>query len=58
MTTPATYTLYFELHGHKMKSRIQATSEEEARHLIIGKLIFHKVVRQDNRLPPGFNEIF
>jgi hypothetical protein len=58
MTTPATYNVYFELYGHKMKARIQAASEEEAIYLIIGKLKFHKLVRQDNGLPPGFNEIF
>jgi hypothetical protein len=58
MITLATYTVYFELYGHKMKALVQAPSEEEARYLIIGKLIFHKVVRQDNGLPPGFNEIF
>ena len=58
MTTPATYTVYFELYGHKMKARVLAKSEEEARYMIIGKLIFYKVIRQNNGLPPGFNEIF
>jgi|GEM_PF-6733310 len=58
MTTLATYTVYFELYGHKMKSRVLAKSEEEARYMILGKLIFYKVIRQNNGLPPGFNEIF
>lgn len=37
------YDIYFELYGKKMKVTIAAFSEESAKGIIKGKIIFHKV---------------
>lgn len=37
------YTVYFELFGKKMKTTVAANSEEDAKYLIMGKIIWHKV---------------
>ena len=42
-----TYLVFFEIFGKKMKTRVQANSEEEARYMIMGKLIFHKFVKEN-----------
>jgi hypothetical protein len=37
------YTVYFELFGRKMKHRITAKNEEDAKYQILGKVVFHSV---------------
>lgn len=37
------YTIYFEIYGKKMKTTVMAINEENAKDLIISKIIFHKV---------------
>ena len=38
------YTVYFEIFGKKMKYTVRASSEEDAKYQIMGKIIWHKVV--------------
>ena len=38
------YTVYFEIFGKKMKTTVQAKSEEDAKYLVMGKIIWYKVV--------------
>ena len=33
----------FELYGHKMQTTIEASTPEEAKYLIMGKIKFHEV---------------
>jgi len=37
------YTVYFEIFGKKMKTKVLATDQQEARSLVLGKVIFHKI---------------
>ena len=37
------YTIYFEIFGKKMKTVILAESEENAKSILLRKVIFHKV---------------
>ena len=37
------YEILFEIFNKKMKTTIIATSEEQARSILMGKIIFHKV---------------
>jgi hypothetical protein len=37
------YIVYFEIYGKKMKVRIWANSEEDAKYKVMGKIRFHKV---------------
>ena len=38
------YTVYFEIFGKKMKTTVDAKSEEDAKYRIMGRIIWHKVV--------------
>ena len=38
------YAVYFEVFGKKMKTIINASNEEEAKYILMGKIVFHKVV--------------
>lgn len=38
------YTVYFEIFGKKMKTTVEAKSEEDAKYLVMGKIVWHKVV--------------
>ena len=40
------YEVYFEIYGKKMKVTINANSEHDAKHLIMGKIVFHKIVKK------------
>lgn len=42
------YTLYFEIYGKKMKTKVFAESESEAKQKIIDKITWHKVESQRN----------
>jgi|FLOH01.1.fsa_nt_gi hypothetical protein len=37
------YEIYFEIYGKKMKCIISATSEENAKYLVMSKIVFHKI---------------
>ena len=37
------FTVYFEVFGKRMKTEVMAKDEAEARYLIMGKIIFHKI---------------
>ena len=41
------YTVYFEIFGKKMKTTVQAKSEEDAKYQIMGKIIWHKVTTEN-----------
>ncbi len=40
------YTVYFEIFGKKMKTTVEAKSEEDAKYLVMGKIVWHKVVAE------------
>jgi len=45
------FKVYFEIFGKKMKTSITANSKEEAKQLLMEKIIFHKVeVDEDFKL--------
>lgn len=37
------YTVYFEVFGKKMKTEVLATDQQEARSLVLGRVIFHRI---------------
>ena len=37
------FVVYFEIFGKLMKTEVMAKDESEARYLIMGKVIFHKI---------------
>jgi hypothetical protein len=45
------YTVYFEIFGKKMKASVEADSQEDAKYKIMGKIKWHKFVKDD--LPGG-----
>ena len=50
-----TYMVYFEIFGKKMRTEVEANSEEDAKYKVYGKVVWHKVVKvQDNT----FDSIF
>jgi hypothetical protein len=38
------FTVYFELFGKKMQTKVIAKTEEEAKQVVQSKIIFHKVM--------------
>jgi hypothetical protein len=48
------FMVYFEVFGKKMKTKISATSAEEAKAIVLSKVIFYKV----DRLPSGHDAEF
>jgi len=42
-TTERDYTVYFQIFGKRMKTKVLAKSEQEAKDKVIAKLIFDKV---------------
>lgn len=56
------YIVYFELYGKKMQTIIKADNAEEAKYMIMGKIVFHKIHEKVDELskdlPEGFKEIF
>jgi len=53
-----TYTLYFELYGHKMRATVEARTEEEARDIIRYKIRFDKVVLAEDEAVDVLKEMF
>lgn len=47
------FTVYFELFGKKMQTKVIAKTEDEAKQMIQSKIIFHKVMLSPN---DDFNE--
>lgn len=41
------YTVYFEIFGKKMKTTVDAKSEEDAKYMVMGKIIWHKVTTEN-----------
>lgn len=37
------FTVYFEVFGKRMKTEVLANDKEDARYLVLGKVIFHKI---------------
>ena len=37
------FEVYFEMFGKRMKTEVLAEDEAEARYLILGKVVFHKI---------------
>jgi hypothetical protein len=56
------YEIKFEFYGRKMKTTIEAKSEDEAKYLIMGKIKFYDVKKIDKSndydLPEGFDFLF
>lgn len=52
------YTVYFELFGKKMKYTVKADSEEGAKYKIMGKVKWHKIVKQEDDVLKGLKDIF
>lgn len=48
MTIKKNYTVYFELFGKKMKTKILAESKEDAQNIIKSKVKFHKIIIDKN----------
>jgi hypothetical protein len=53
-----TYTVYFEIFGKKMKCKVQAKSEEEAKYQVYGKLIFYKIEKTSDEQVKFFKQMF
>jgi len=51
------YTVYFELFGKKLKTEVEADNEQQAKYMVLGKVIFHKIEKSD-MVKDVFNEIF
>lgn len=54
------YTLWFELYGKKMKTTVDAYTEEDAIKIIKNKIIFHKIEKQKtvtDDITDAFNNI-
>ena len=41
------YKVYFEIYGKKLCATVDARSEQEAKDKVLGRLVFHKVVLQE-----------
>lgn len=52
------YTVYFELFGKKMKTTIEAKSEEDAKYKIMGKIKWHKIEPDESDTLQGLKDIF
>jgi len=53
------FTVYFEIFGKKMRTIIEATSEEDAKYQVMGKIKWHKFERRTVKIdddPVGFFE--
>ncbi len=37
------YTVYFEIYGKKLKTKVSAKSQDDAKQLIRNQIIFHKI---------------
>jgi hypothetical protein len=46
-----TFTVYFEIFGKKLKTTIEANSEEDAKYKVMGKIKWHKIT-------PGSEDTF
>ena len=44
------YTVYFEIYRKKMKVKILAESVSEAREKLRNKIVFHKIIMENNDL--------
>lgn len=52
------YDVFFELYGKKMKATVMAESENEAKQIVISKLIFHKVeVKKNDAFNKAVNQM-
>lgn len=48
------YTIYFEIYGKKMKTKVLANTKEEAKEIIRSKIIFHKIENESGFDIPEF----
>lgn len=51
------YTLYFEFYGHKMRTTINAKSENEAKEIVKNNLEFKKVIEEPIEKPDIFEQL-
>jgi hypothetical protein len=42
------YRVYFEIFGKKMKTTVEAVSENQAKEMIKNRIIFHKIEKEIN----------
>lgn len=49
------YMIYFELFGHKMKYKVEANSEHEAKQKVLNEVKFHKVNKLED--PTEFERV-
>lgn len=52
-----TYEVFFEIYGKKMKAKVSAKDEYDAKTQILNKVIFHKVVFIKEEQPDPFKNI-
>ncbi len=52
------YIVYFEIFGKKLKTKIIADSEKQAKEMIKEKIIFHKIEKSSNPFNNIFDDIF
>ena len=52
------YEIYFELFGKKLKTKVTAKSEVEAKEKIKSKIIFHKVKENQKDITEIMKDIF
>lgn len=48
------YTVYFEIYGKKMKTKVLAETKKDAKNQIRGKIKFHKVLKDEK---DEFNQV-
>lgn len=48
-----TYIIYFEIFGKKMKTIIEADSKKEAKQKVKDKIIFHKIIGENEGVNEG-----
>lgn len=52
------HIVYFEIYGKKMKTTIPADSKEQAKEAIKSKIIFHKVVGEEEDVMEKLRDMF
>lgn len=53
-----TYTVYFEIFGKKMKTRVLSESREKAKEVVKSKIVFHKIESDNGKLSDDLMDEF
>jgi hypothetical protein len=52
-----TYTVFFEVFGKKMQTKVEASNIEEATKIVLSKIKFHRVQPEESSLAKAFEEM-